>query len=186
MSETASARASQHSQTFAAAAPQGFFYMTGNRRRQLVSGIRLAALATIITWALVTPGFLTPLSLFSLLTAISFIGCVATGMTYITLTGNIMSLCLGATVAASALVFMASLGLGVFAASIVAILFGVAITAAQGVVVGYFRANAILVSIASLARHSWHGRYPHRPGQRMYPAGGGFETLQGAGARHPD
>ena len=154
------------------------FYLTANGRRQLVTGIRLAALLTIIGWALLTPGFLTPLSLFSLLTAISFIGCVAVGMTFITLTGNIMSLCLGATVSASALVFMASLSLGVVAAAIIAILFGVAITATQGFIIGYFRANAILVSIA------WLGLILGMAdiltgGQRIDPTGGGFEIFKG-------
>lgn len=153
-------------------------YLTGNGRRKLVAGVRLAALLAIIACALLTPGFLTPLSFFSLLTAVSFIGCVAVGMTFITLTGNIMSLCLGATASASALVFMASLSLGVFGASIVAILFGVAITSAQGFIIGYFRANAILVSIA------WLGLILGMAdiltdGQRMYPTGGGFEIFKG-------
>ena len=152
--------------------------MSGNRRRQFVSGIRLTALTTIVGWALITPGFLTPLSLFSLLTAISFIGCVAVGMNFITMTGNIMSLCLGATASASALVFMSSLGLGVYAAAVIAILSGIAITAAQGVVIGYFRANAILVSIASLGLILGMADIL-TGGHSIYPAGGGSEIFKG-------
>ena len=67
-------------------------------------------------FALTTPGFTSPLSINALLNAISFIGCVAVGMTFITLTGNIMSLCLGATLSASALVFLSSLSAGILPA----------------------------------------------------------------------
>ena len=49
-----------------------------------------------------------------------------------TLTGNIMSLCLGATVSASALVFLACLSLGVLPAFLLAILFGIALIAMRG------------------------------------------------------
>ena len=73
-------------------------------------------------------------------------------MTFITLTGNIMSLCLGATLSASALVFLASLSARrVGWRSWPRSLFGIAITAAQGALVGFFRANPILVSIAGLS-----------------------------------
>src|SRR5438105_11560011 len=116
-----------------------------------VLAVRIVAGAALAIFALTTPGFTSSLSLNALLNAISFIGCVAVGMTFITLTGNIMSLCLGATVSASALVFLASLSLGVLRAFALAILFGVVITAAQGVLVGYIRANPILVSIAGLS-----------------------------------
>src|ERR1700736_4804322 len=77
-------------------------------RRHLVLIVRLVAGASIAAVALATPGFTSPLSINALLNAISFIGCVAVGMTFITITGNIMSLCLGATVSASALIFLAS------------------------------------------------------------------------------
>ena len=116
-------------------------------RRRIVLGIRMVAIAALAAYALSTPGFTSQISINALLNAISFIGCVAVGMTFITLTGNIMSLCLGATVSASALIFLASLSLGVLPAFLIAITFGVFITAAQGALVGYFRANPILVRL---------------------------------------
>src|SRR5215471_13899759 len=100
----------------------------GARARHLVLAVRVVAGGTIAAFALSTPGFISPLSINALLNAISLIGCVAIGMTFITLTGNIMSLCLGATVSASALIFLASLSFGVFPAFLIAILFGVVIT----------------------------------------------------------
>src|SRR6185437_2721208 len=101
-------------------------------RRRIVLGIRIVAIAALALYALSTPGFTSQISINALLNAISFIGCVAVGMTFITLTGNIMSLSLGATVSASALIFMASLSYGILPAFIIAILFGIAVTAAQG------------------------------------------------------
>ena len=70
-------------------------------KRRIVIGIRIVTIAAIAVFALTTPGFTSPISINALLNAISFIGCVAVGMTFITLTGNIMSLCLGATLSAS-------------------------------------------------------------------------------------
>lgn len=116
-----------------------------------MTAIRICGAATILAWALATPGFLSPLSISSMLTSISFVGCVAVGMTFITLSGNIMSLALGATVSAAAVVFMASLSTGEAVAAFIALVFAGALTAVQGFIIGYFRANPILVSIAALA-----------------------------------
>ena len=150
----------------------------GGHRRHLVLIVRLVAGAAIAAFALSTPGFTSPLSINALLNAISFIGCVAVGMTFITITGNIMSLCLGATVSASALIFLASLSFGVPGAFTLAILFGVAVSAAQGMVVGYFRAHPILVSIAALSL-LMGGAALATGGQRIYPAGTGLQVFKG-------
>src|SRR4029078_12952578 len=120
-------------------------------RHRIVIGIRVVAISAIAMFALTTPGFTSQLSINALLNTISFIGCVAVGMTFITLTGNIMSLCLGATLSASALIFLSSLSAGILPAFLLTLLFGIVVTAAQGVLIGYFRANPILVSIAGLS-----------------------------------
>ena len=62
----------------------------------------------------------------SLLTTMSFIGCVAIGMTFITLSGNIMSFALGATLGVTTIVFTLSLPLGLAAALAVAFAFSAA------------------------------------------------------------
>jgi len=154
------------------------------RARQVVLAIRIIAGGAIAFFALSTPGFTSPLSINSLLNAISFIGCVAVGMTFITITGNIMSLALGATVSASALVFLASLSFGVFPAFLIAILFGVVITAIQGALVGYIRANPILVSIAALSLLIG-GAALATGGQRIYPGGEGLQVFKGRVAGIP-
>jgi ribose/xylose/arabinose/galactoside ABC-type transport system permease subunit len=158
--------------------------LSGTSARRLVLAVRIVAGGAIAFFALSTPGFTSPLSINSLLNAISFIGCVAVGMTFITITGNIMSLALGATVSASALVFLASLSLGVFPAFLVAILFGVVITAVQGALVGYIRANPLLVSIAALSLLIG-GAALATGGQRIYPGGEGLQVFKGRVAGIP-
>ena len=128
--------------------------------------------------ALATPGFISTPSIAALLTSISFIGCVAVGMTFITLSGNIMSLCLGATLSASSLIFMAGLSFGVGPALALGLGFGTLFTAAQGLLVGYLRANPIIVSIAALALLVGSTDFL-TGGQRIYSPGDSLVPLTG-------
>ncbi len=152
--------------------------------RHLVLAARIVGIAALTAFALTTPGFTSALSVNALLNAISFIGCVAVGMTFITLTGNIMSLCLGATVSASALIFLASLAFGVLPAFLLAVGFGIVVTAAQGLLIGYFRANPILVSIAGLSLLIGGAAFA-TGGQRIYPGGAGLLMFKGRVAGVP-
>ena len=109
-------------------------------------------LVILLVAVLATPGFLARPSILSLLTTVSFIGCVAIGMTLITISGNIMSFALGATVGVTAMVFiMACNLLGFGAGLLVGLLFGSLLTGLQGLLIGWVRANPIIVSIAALA-----------------------------------
>jgi len=131
-------------------APGRFTWMTD--RIDFVDGLRIAVFAALAIGAVLTPGFLSVPSLLSLLTTLSFVGCVAVGMTMITLSGNIMSFSLGATAAAAAVAFVHVLNAWGLAAGIAAALVtGALISAAQGLIIGSLRANPIIVSIASLA-----------------------------------
>ncbi len=120
-------------------------------RKRALFAIRAAAFVALIGFALATPGFLTTVSMISLLTTMSFIGCVAIGMTFITLSGNIMSFALGATLGVTTIVFTLSLPLGLAAALAVAFAFSALTTGFQGFLIGYFRANPIIISMAALA-----------------------------------
>src|SRR3984957_19157188 len=110
-------------------------------RGRVLVAIRFAAVLALIIAAASTPGFFTTVSLFSLLNTTSFIGCIAIGMTFITLSGNIMSFALSATLSTSGRVFMAALPLGLPAALLIAFAFGDALTGFHGAVIGYVRAN---------------------------------------------
>lgn len=120
--------------------------------RTVVLAVRLVVAAALAAIALATPGFLSEPSLLSLFTTVSFIGCVAVGMTLITISGNIMSFSLGATVGATAMVFILAVNAGGVAfGAAVALAFGALINGAQGFAIGWLRANPIIVSIAALA-----------------------------------
>jgi len=149
-----------------------------SRRKRMVVAVRAAAVVALVAGALATPGFLTATSLFSLATTMSFIGCVAVGMTFITLSGNVMSFCLGATLSVTTIVFMASLPLGLFGALVVAFAFSAALTGLQGLVIGTLRANPIIVSMAVLALI--YGFVTLFTGGRgIYPEGSETDVLKG-------
>jgi ribose/xylose/arabinose/galactoside ABC-type transport system permease subunit len=118
-------------------------------RLEVLRGIAILAL---FVFALTTPGFTSKPSLLSLLTTVSFIGYVAIGMTLITMSGNIMSFSLGATVGATAMIFIHAVNWGGTAFGVFAAMaFGATVSAVQGFVIGAVRANPIIVSIAALA-----------------------------------
>jgi ribose/xylose/arabinose/galactoside ABC-type transport system permease subunit len=121
-------------------------------RTRLFSAAQAIGLLVLIAVILSTPGFLAGPSILSLLTTVSFIGCVAVGMTLITVSGNIMSFSLGATVGVTAMVFIVAanafgFGLGL----VVAMVFGALVSGVQGLAVGWVRANPVIVSIAALS-----------------------------------
>jgi ribose/xylose/arabinose/galactoside ABC-type transport system permease subunit len=153
-------------------------HLPQSRRKRLLAAIRLAAVLALVAAAIGTPGFLTATSLFSLLTTMSFIGCVAVGMTFITLSGNVMSFCLGATLSVTTIVFMVSLPLGLAGALAVAFLFSAALTGIQGWIIGTVRANPIIVSMAVLALI--YGFVTLFTGGRgVYPEGSETDVLKG-------
>jgi ribose/xylose/arabinose/galactoside ABC-type transport system permease subunit len=146
-------------------------------RERLLLVIRLAAITSLVAIAVATPGFLTLPSLLSMLTTMSFIGCVAVGMTFITLSGNLMSFALGATLSVTTVVFMASLSLGLGGALLVAFLFSAFITGLQGFIIGFMRANPIIVSLAAQALI--YGFVTFATGGRgIYPEGGETDILK--------
>jgi ribose/xylose/arabinose/galactoside ABC-type transport system permease subunit len=121
-------------------------------RRNYVTAVRAAVLVVLLALALTTPGFLSQPSLLSLLTTVSFIGCVAVGMTLITISGNIMSFSVGALTGATAMIFILAVNWGGFGCGLAAALaFAALVNALQGFLIGWLRANPIIVSIAALA-----------------------------------
>jgi ribose/xylose/arabinose/galactoside ABC-type transport system permease subunit len=121
-------------------------------RARVFSWAQTIGIIVLLAVIFATPGFLAGPSIFSLLTTVSFIGCVAIGMTLITISGNIMSFALGATVGVTAMVFiLASNWLGFGLGLVIGLLFGSLLTGLQGLMIGWVRANPIIVSIAALA-----------------------------------
>lgn len=111
----------------------------------------VTALGGLAILAALTPGFGSLPNLIALSGTISLIGCIAVGMTFVTLSGNIMSFSLGATCAATAMIVSHLSGLGLTVSVIAGLAFSMLVTGMQGWVVGYFRANPLIVSIAFLS-----------------------------------
>jgi ribose/xylose/arabinose/galactoside ABC-type transport system permease subunit len=147
-------------------------------RGRVLLTVRLVAVLALVAAAVTTPGFFTTVSLFSLVNTTSFIGCVAVGMTFITLSGNIMSFALGVTLSTSGIAFITALPLGLVGAVIVALAFGAALMAVQGGVIGYFRANPIIVSMAALALITGCATLITQ-GHGVYPESEAAEPLKG-------
>src|ERR1700704_5770093 len=121
-------------------------------RARVFSWAQTIGIIVLLAVIFATPGFLAGPSIFSLLTTVSFIGCVAIGMTLITISGNIMSFALGALVGATAMIFVLAVNWGGFAFGLIAALaFAGLSNALQGFLIGWLRANPIIVSIAALA-----------------------------------
>ena len=123
----------------------------GIRLSTALAAARWVGLAAILAIAAASPGFTSMVSLLSLASEISWVGLVAVGMSFITISGNIMSFCMAATMATSSVVFIATLGWGVWPAFAATILFGIVVQGVQGAIIGWFRANPIIVSMAGLA-----------------------------------
>lgn len=113
--------------------------------------IRVIACTALVIFACTTPGFFAKTSVLALLTTVSFVGCVAIGMTFITLSGNAMSFSMGATLSSTTIVFVAMQSAGLLPAILVAFIFSAALCAAQGWIVGGFGSNPIIVSLAAAA-----------------------------------
>ncbi len=128
---------------------------TGRRIRialpSVGSAVRIVGVLALAVLVASTPGFTATASLLSFVNTLALVGCVAVGMTFITLSGNIMSFALGATMGASAVTFALASGYGSGPAIVLAFAIAIALNAVQGLVIGVFRSNSIIVSIAALA-----------------------------------
>ena len=133
----------------------------------------LVGLAFLIILALSTPGFISLPNLMALTGTISLVGCVAIGMTFITMSGNIMSFALGATAAATSMLVAYYSPVGGGVSIFIGLLFAVVVSAAQGILVGVFRSNPLIVSIASLSLLFGVAQYLSS-GQSMYVEGDVF------------
>jgi ribose/xylose/arabinose/galactoside ABC-type transport system permease subunit len=159
------------------AAPLGF-RLPPRTGRLVLWSVRTMAVVVLAAFALTTPGFLTAGSLLPMLNTMSFVGCVAVGMTFITLSGNIMSFSLGATLSATTIVFVAGgLSLGVWGGLAAAFAFSMALSGAQGWLIGYFRANPIIVTMAALALITGLATY-FTGGKGLYPRAGQLDFLK--------
>lgn len=105
--------------------------------------------AAALVFLLTTDGFATSDNMKAVLLSSSLVGMLAIGQTLIMISGSFFSLSLGTSTAASAMVFLWALQWGTVPAIILAILFGAAVSAIQGLPVGAWGANPIIVTIGA-------------------------------------
>lgn len=128
---------------------------------------------------LVNDGFLTPNNFLNILNAVSYLGIVAVGISFVIFCGQYGDLSAPMTMAISGVIAVEFMRYGLVPAFIAAVLTGVVIGTINGFVVGKLRANAIVWTLAmnfileGLVRWSYKGTqiYPDMATAETYKTG---------------
>jgi len=120
------------------------------RTRWVEIGVPATVLALVVFGALSSPNFLTVGNLLNVLTSASIVGIVAMGVTFVVIAGSWADLSVPAIIAAGAIVLLSTQPLlGTPAALVVALLVGAAAGSISGFLIGYLRANPVIVTLGS-------------------------------------
>lgn len=111
-------------------------------------GIYLIGVILLVAGAFVSEEFFTVNNFMSILNAIALLGIVATGMAFVTYSGNMADLSIPSIIAFSGIITVAALPLGLLPALVLGVLAGMIIGAMNGFVVGRLNANPILWTLA--------------------------------------
>ena len=111
-------------------------------------GIVIVMLAVIVAGALTTR-FFSLANARAILASTAWVGITAIGATVVMIAGSAVSLAVSQTATVVAMVFLSAQPLGLAAAIVLALLSGVAITALQGAIIGFWTANPIVLTIAA-------------------------------------
>ncbi|MBN1817572.1 MAG: ABC transporter permease [Sedimentisphaerales bacterium] len=111
-------------------------------------GIYLVGAVLVVIGDFVSDEFLTVTNLLSVLNAVALLGIVATGMAFVTYSGNMADLSMPSIMAFSGIICVSALPLGFTVALTAGILAGLLIGAMNGFIVGRFNANPILWTLA--------------------------------------
>ncbi|NQU41086.1 MAG: ABC transporter permease [Lentisphaerae bacterium] len=111
-------------------------------------GIYGVALLLLAVGRLVSIDFLTVSNMLTVLNGVALLGIVASGMAFVTYSGHMADLSLPAIMAFSGIITVASLPLGLGLALLCGIAAGMSVGGLNGFVVGRFRANPILWTLA--------------------------------------
>ncbi|HWC78396.1 MAG TPA: ABC transporter permease [Pseudonocardiaceae bacterium] len=120
----------------------------GRRPGPLAIVLGVAALAVLVA-AVTTQRFLTLDNARAILASAAFTGITAIGATLVMIAGSVVSLAASQTATVAAMVFLATQQWGLGVAIVVALACGVALTAVQGAVIGFWTANPIVLTIAA-------------------------------------
>lgn len=116
--------------------------------RLQATGVKIV-LVVLVIWAWTTiDNFSSIANLNAILYSVSAVGIAAVGMAFITMSGNLFMLSMGATAAVSTILFASVLHLGLIPCLVIVAIAGAAIGLIQGLVVGVGGANPIIATIA--------------------------------------
>lgn len=145
--------------------PRGFF-----------TGLAALGLVVLVVLALTTDRFLTVENIKAILSSASIVGIMALGLTFITLIGSLISLAIAATAVMGAMIFLVELNLGLVPALAISMATGAAVTALQGLIIGAWGANPVILTIG--AGFLLSGITTKASGGVIVqPTGGGWSTL---------
>lgn len=114
----------------------------------LDAGIVVVVAAVIVAGAL-TPRFFSLDNARAILASAAWVGITAIGATLVMIAGSAVSLAVSQTATVVAMIFLSVQQLGLAAAIAVALAAGVAITALQGAIIGFWTANPVVLTIAA-------------------------------------
>ena len=120
----------------------------GWRADPLDIGIVVVVLAVIVAGALTTR-FFSLANARAILASSAWVGITAIGATLVMIAGSAVSLAVSQTATVAAMIFLETQQFGLPAAIVLTLLAGVAITALQGAVIGFWAANPIVLTIAA-------------------------------------
>jgi ribose/xylose/arabinose/galactoside ABC-type transport system permease subunit len=144
--------------------------------RGLFTGLAALGLAVLVVLALTTDRFLSVENIKAILSSASIVGIMALGLTFITLIGSLVSLAIAATAVMGAMVFLAELHLGLVPALAISMAAGAVVTALQGLIIGAWGANPVILTIGAGFLLSGITTKASS-GMIVQPSGGGYSTL---------
>ena len=133
-------------------AANGSIPVRGAPRRARLDALDIgiaAVVAAVIVAGLLTDRFFSLANARAILASTALTGITAIGATLVMIAGSAVSLAVSQTATVVAMVVLATQQFGLAAAITLALLCGVAITALQGAIVGFWAANPIVLTIAA-------------------------------------
>ncbi|MEV6630373.1 ABC transporter permease [Actinoplanes sp. NPDC051470] len=139
--------------------------------------VALAVLLLILLpLAVSTDRFLTLANARAILASAALVGITAIGATLVMIAGSAVSMAASQTATLVAMVFLWTLSHGLLVATLLGLLTGVVVTVVQGLVVGYWEANPIVLTIAA-GFAIGGGSVWFSGGTPVAAAGGGYQVL---------
>jgi ribose transport system permease protein len=116
---------------------------------RLLQGLGAAAAVVLLVAAVTTSGFLSVENFRAILASTTFVGMLAVGMTVIMISGSFVSMSLATTSTVAAMFFVYALHWGVAPAILLTLALGGVVGLIQGVAIGGWNANPIILTIAA-------------------------------------